>query len=204
MIGDLIACSLFVLVFLLYVYLLQKGISSVVNNPHRPRITLSRSIKMPDNYIEDVATKMAIKRVRAAFEQQQEAMNARALKPHAADCPDPLTCTKENCFTYEPDKLIIVWQQNTCHKHGVHDKDCEIFGCDKEICFIWEPDKIRDCSEVVSIKTRKERATERFSNSLFWQHKIKDGKIELKELVARWEKFEEMDTRPRGFVEGKK
>jgi hypothetical protein len=28
------------------------------------------------------------------------------MKAHAADCPDPWTCTKSPCFKWEPDKII--------------------------------------------------------------------------------------------------
>jgi hypothetical protein len=55
---------------------------------------------------EDPRTQESIKKTRKAFEAQQEQMSARALKQHAADCPDPWTCTKSPCFKWEPDKIV--------------------------------------------------------------------------------------------------
>lgn len=55
---------------------------------------------------EDPRVQESIKKTRKAFEAQQEQMSTRALKPHAADCPDPLTCTKSPCFKWAPDKIV--------------------------------------------------------------------------------------------------
>lgn len=55
---------------------------------------------------EDAAAKAAVKRVRKSFQEQETAMNARALKSHAAYCKDPLTCTKKRCFKWVPDKIV--------------------------------------------------------------------------------------------------
>lgn len=49
----------------------------------------------------DAATK---KRVQKQFDEQEQSMNARALKPHA--CPDPLSCVKRVCFKRTPDKIV--------------------------------------------------------------------------------------------------
>lgn len=46
------------------------------------------------------------KRVAAAFEQQRIAMNARALRPHGAECADPLSCMDRSCFKLVPDKIV--------------------------------------------------------------------------------------------------
>lgn len=53
---------------------------------------------------EDTRSIKAVKRVRKAFEQQQEAMNIRALKRHS--CSDPDLCTKRICFENIPDKIV--------------------------------------------------------------------------------------------------
>jgi len=55
---------------------------------------------------EDPRTQESIKRTRKNFEEQQEQMQARAMKPHAFDCPDPWTCKKSPCFIWEPDKIV--------------------------------------------------------------------------------------------------
>ena len=47
-----------------------------------------------------------IKRIRKAFEQQQQAMNTRALKSHDPSCRDLLSCKKKHCFKREPDKIV--------------------------------------------------------------------------------------------------
>ncbi len=44
------------------------------------------------------------KRVAAAFEAQKVEMRMRALKPH--DCQDPITCEKDVCYTFAPDKIV--------------------------------------------------------------------------------------------------
>lgn len=44
--------------------------------------------------------------VRKAFEQQEQSMNARALKPHDPCCSDPLTCAKKICFIKKPDTIV--------------------------------------------------------------------------------------------------
>jgi hypothetical protein len=54
----------------------------------------------------NVAEQEIRKRVEKAFEQQQQSIYARSLRPHAHDCPDPLTCTKFPCWTPTPDMII--------------------------------------------------------------------------------------------------
>lgn len=56
--------------------------------------------------IEDTRRREAEKRIAKAFEDQQQQMETRAMKAHAADCPDPWTCTKCPCFKWEPDKIV--------------------------------------------------------------------------------------------------
>ena len=48
----------------------------------------------------------SIKETRKDFEAQQEQMQSRAMKAHAADCKDPWTCTKSPCFKWQPDKIV--------------------------------------------------------------------------------------------------
>lgn len=55
---------------------------------------------------EDQRTMEAVQRTRKAFAEQRQQMQTRALKAHAADCPDPWTCTKSPCFVWIPDKII--------------------------------------------------------------------------------------------------
>lgn len=59
-----------------------------------------------DTVKEDTRTKKVRVRVAQAFEQQQEQMQARSLKPHDPSCKDPLSCTKTSCFERIPDKIV--------------------------------------------------------------------------------------------------
>ena len=54
----------------------------------------------------DTRSHEMIKRIRKAFEQQQQAMNIRALKAHDPSCKDLLSCKKKHCFKREPDKIV--------------------------------------------------------------------------------------------------
>lgn len=53
--------------------------------------------------VRDVETR---KRVKKAFEAQESAMKARAMKAHDPSCVDPLTCKKRICFKPVPDKIV--------------------------------------------------------------------------------------------------
>lgn len=55
---------------------------------------------------EDPRHQESLKRTRKTFEDQQQQMDTRAMKAHAADCPDPWTCTRNPCFKWEPDKIV--------------------------------------------------------------------------------------------------
>lgn len=46
------------------------------------------------------------KRVDKMFQQQQQDLNIRALKPHSAHCKDPDLCTKPKCWKWAPDKIV--------------------------------------------------------------------------------------------------
>lgn len=54
----------------------------------------------------DVALQEARKRVKQVFENQKEAMNARALKKHDASCADYWLCKRDPCFIPMPDKIV--------------------------------------------------------------------------------------------------
>ncbi len=56
--------------------------------------------------IEDEKAVEQRKRIAKAFEQQHSALQARALVAHASDCDDPLFCSKQPCFKWEPDKIV--------------------------------------------------------------------------------------------------
>jgi hypothetical protein len=53
---------------------------------------------------QDPRTQEVRKRVRKAFEEQAQQISMMAMKQHA--CQDPLSCKKEKCFVFEPDKII--------------------------------------------------------------------------------------------------
>lgn len=46
------------------------------------------------------------RRVGNYLEQNKEILIARGMKPHGADCEDNLTCKKDNCFKWQPDKIV--------------------------------------------------------------------------------------------------
>ncbi len=50
-------------------------------------------------------TKERIRRVRKAFKEQEQVMNARAMKSHEAGC-DVINCVKEICFVTQADKIV--------------------------------------------------------------------------------------------------
>jgi hypothetical protein len=53
---------------------------------------------------EDTKDKEVIKRINKHLDDQMELINARALKPHS--CKDPVGCTKDVCWKFEPDKIV--------------------------------------------------------------------------------------------------
>lgn len=55
---------------------------------------------------EDPRSIESVKRTRQAFKQQEVAMQFRAMKAHAADCPGVMDCTADPCFIHEPDKIV--------------------------------------------------------------------------------------------------
>jgi hypothetical protein len=44
------------------------------------------------------------KRVREAFKEQKQQIDMMAMKQHS--CNDPMSCTKEKCFVWQPDKIV--------------------------------------------------------------------------------------------------
>ena len=79
----------------------------IVKHTKRPfRLMGQQDAPLIPTIQEDPRFQESIKRTRKTFEQQWEQMNARALKAHSPECPDPWTCTKENCFKFEPDKIV--------------------------------------------------------------------------------------------------
>lgn len=55
---------------------------------------------------EDTRTIQSIKRVRQAFEDNQEYISARSMRPHGPNCEDASICENMNCFKWKPDKII--------------------------------------------------------------------------------------------------
>ncbi len=64
------------------------------------------SIKSTPIGIEDEKAVEQRKRIGKAFEMQYPDLQARALVAHGADCDDPLFCSKQPCFKWEPDKIV--------------------------------------------------------------------------------------------------
>ena len=53
---------------------------------------------------EDPATLQRIIKVRKAFKDQADSIQARSLKPHS--CKDPIGCQNIDCFKFIPDKIV--------------------------------------------------------------------------------------------------
>ena len=66
-------------------------------------IITNRKVSTQQCNIRDIEVR---KRVKKAFEQQAQAMNARAMMPHDPTCKDPVSCTKKKCFKWEPDLIV--------------------------------------------------------------------------------------------------
>src|SRR5258706_15064435 len=48
----------------------------------------------------------AVKSFNKSFEQQQQQMRVRSLKPHDPTCSDVLLCRRQKCFKRIPDKIV--------------------------------------------------------------------------------------------------
>lgn len=68
--------------------------------------TIEAPVLSPVTSQEDTTQKETIKRVRQAFKDQKQAMDARAMKAHDPTCEDTWTCTKSPCFIWEPDRIV--------------------------------------------------------------------------------------------------
>ncbi len=55
---------------------------------------------------EDTRTTQSIKRVRQVFEDNQEHISTRSMRPHGPDCEDASICENMNCFKWQPDKIV--------------------------------------------------------------------------------------------------
>ena len=106
---DLILCTVAALflaaVTVPVVYIAHK----IVSNTKRPfRLMGQQDAPIIPTIQEDPRFRESVKKTRKVFEAQWEEMNARALKAHSPECPDPWTCTKEKCFKFEPDKIVVM------------------------------------------------------------------------------------------------
>jgi hypothetical protein len=79
-------------------------------NDYKESISSSYDIKptvTPSPIVQtDIAQRRRMNRLRRSLDAQMEAANTRALKRHGADCVDMFACTKEDCFVWEPDKIV--------------------------------------------------------------------------------------------------
>lgn len=55
---------------------------------------------------EDTRARETVKRVRQAFKDQAQQIQTMSMKQHGADCIDVMSCRKEKCFIWEPDKIV--------------------------------------------------------------------------------------------------
>lgn len=62
---------------------------------------------------EDESAVNLRKRIHKAFDDQQSELHGRGLVPHSAECQDPLSCVKQPCFKWEPDKIVRTFIVNT-------------------------------------------------------------------------------------------
>lgn len=55
---------------------------------------------------EDQRDVQAVKRFEKHFEQEYQSVATRAMMPHGFDCQDNFTCTKQDCWKWQPDKIV--------------------------------------------------------------------------------------------------
>jgi hypothetical protein len=105
---DLVACTFIALVVSLPLYVIYYFVRMIFT--HKEGFKFSHGIKTKDIFSpvaqEDTRDAATRKRVAESIERQWEQLSARALKAHAADCPDPWTCKRNPCFKWEPDKIV--------------------------------------------------------------------------------------------------
>ena len=104
---DLIMSTIFALFLVAIVTPVVYITHKIVTHTKRPfKLIKQESMPFAPTMQEDPRTIESIRRTRKTFEAQWTEMSARALKAHSPECPDPWTCTKENCFKFEPDKIV--------------------------------------------------------------------------------------------------
>lgn len=98
------------IILLIFAYLLYRYSKSKRFNDPKPHKSDSCKSFVACNQFpmvqQDERQMETIKRVHKAFKDQQEQMQARAMKAHDSSCVDPVFCTKSPCFVYEPDKIV--------------------------------------------------------------------------------------------------
>ena len=97
-----------------------------------PDIKISQSQATPfsPSVQEDTRDAATKKRVQMSIQDQWQSLNARALKRHCFECPDPWTCTKNPCFIPVGDK--IVGTSTVTRTRGVTKAEKEILRRNKE------------------------------------------------------------------------
>lgn len=73
------------------------------------------SVKQPISFTDQSQDSIDVqRRLDKSFKQQEQQLQSMALKPHDKDCPDMLTCNKDVCWIWEPDKIVnIISKINT-------------------------------------------------------------------------------------------
>lgn len=94
------------LIMLFVFYLLYCGFVSLYYYLTSKKISAPGPIFGTGCVQEDPENAATRKRVRKAFEEQQQELNARAMKAHDPTCPDTWECKKEQCFVWEPNKIV--------------------------------------------------------------------------------------------------
>jgi hypothetical protein len=56
--------------------------------------------------LEDTRIYEMRQRIKKLFESQASCLQTRAMKAHGANCSDPLTCMNDDCFVWQPDKIV--------------------------------------------------------------------------------------------------
>lgn len=94
------------LVILIIFYLIYIAFLTLFRNLRSKKITSGGPIFGTGCVQEDPEVAATKKRVRKAFEDQQQQLHARSMKAHNPDCPDTWQCTKDPCFIWQPDKIV--------------------------------------------------------------------------------------------------
>jgi len=70
------------------------------------RVNQVEILNQPKITHEDTRTIEAAKRIRAHLIANHELIVARGMRPHTFDCEDNDICDKDNCWKWEPDKIV--------------------------------------------------------------------------------------------------